>query len=62
MNATYDNYMERIHTIDTSESILDSGSSSISVGGGFIGSLIVGIIIGYLLFKFLIKNCINMIS
>ena len=44
MNTTYENYMKRIETINTSEDILNSGikSTSTEVGGGFIGATIVG--------------------
>ena len=42
LNATKDNYMERIATINGTGPILSSGQSSISVGGGIIGSLLAG--------------------
>ena len=42
LNATKDNYMERIATINGTGPILSSGQSSISVGGGIIGALLAG--------------------
>lgn len=40
--ATIDQISERIETIDTSSYILDSGYSSIPIGGGIIGALAIG--------------------
>ena len=45
LNATKDNYMERISTISGTGPILSSGQSSISIGGGFIGAIISGILV-----------------
>jgi len=45
MSATYDNYMARISSITGSGPILASGDGSISVGGGFIGAAISGILV-----------------
>lgn len=42
MDVTYNNYMTRIGTMEESNSILSSGSSSIVIGGGLIGSLLAG--------------------
>ena len=42
MDVTYNNYMTRIGTLDESNSILSSGSSSIVIGGGLIGALLAG--------------------
>ena len=44
IKTTYDNYLERIETIDTSEDILNSGikKTSTEVGGGFTGAVIIG--------------------
>ena len=42
LNTTYENYMKRVDTINTSEDILNSGQGDIAVGGGFIGALTVG--------------------
>ncbi len=46
MDTTYQNYVDRIETIDTSERILDSGLNSIDVGGGFVGAVLVGCLNG----------------
>ena len=43
INATKDNYMDRIATINGTGSLLSSGQGSISIGGGFIGALLSGI-------------------
>ncbi len=45
LNATKDNYMERISTISGVGPILSSGQSSISIGGGFIGAIISGVLV-----------------
>ena len=42
MDVTYNNYMTRIGTMEENSSILSSGSSSIVIGGGLIGSLLAG--------------------
>ena len=42
MDVTYNNYMTRIGTMEESSSILSSGSSSIVIVGGLIGSLLAG--------------------
>ena len=42
INATKDNYMQRISTISGTGPILSTGESSISIGGGFIGALFAG--------------------
>ena len=39
IKITVDQYMDRMNTINVSNSILDTGDTSISVGGGIIGSL-----------------------
>lgn len=44
MDVTYNNYMTRIGTMEESSSILSSGSSSIVIGGGLIGSLLAGVL------------------
>ena len=38
---TYDNYMERINSIPTSSALNTNGDSSVVIGGGFIGALII---------------------
>ncbi len=43
LKATFDQYMERINTIDLSNSILNSGNTSISIGGGLIGAVFLSI-------------------
>jgi S-DNA-T family DNA segregation ATPase FtsK/SpoIIIE len=45
LNATKDNYMGRIATINGTGPILSSGQSSISIGGGFIGALVAGVLV-----------------
>ena len=42
INATKDNYMERIATINGTGPILASGNSSISIGGGVVGAVLAG--------------------
>ncbi|MBE6158214.1 MAG: DUF87 domain-containing protein [Firmicutes bacterium] len=42
INATKDNYMQRISTISGNGPILSTGEASISIGGGFIGALFAG--------------------
>ena len=42
INATKDNYMQRISTISGNGPILSTGESSISIGGGFIGAVFAG--------------------
>ncbi len=43
LDATKDNYMGRIDTISHTGSLLSSGKSTISIGGGIIGALIGGV-------------------
>ena len=47
INATKDNYMERISTINGTGPILSSGQGSIAIGGGFIGALVSGILVQF---------------
>ncbi len=42
LNVTYNNYMNRISSISKTDSLLSSGSSSIVIGGGFIGAICSG--------------------
>ena len=42
INATKDNYLQRISTISGSGPILSTGESTISIGGGFIGAVFSG--------------------
>ncbi len=42
INATKDNYMQRISTISGNGPILSTGEASISIGGGFIGAVFAG--------------------
>ncbi len=42
MSTTYENYMERIGTISTSDKLFASGDNSIVIGGGIIGALSTG--------------------
>ena len=42
INATKDNYMQRIATISGNGPILSTGEASISIGGGFIGAVFAG--------------------
>ena len=42
INATKDNYMQRISTISGTGPILSTGESTISIGGGFIGAVFSG--------------------
>ena len=44
MQITYNNYMNRIDTINVSDSLFSSGTSSIVIGGGFIGALFAGLL------------------
>jgi len=44
INESYKNYMERINTITTSTSLLESGDSSIVIGGGLVGAIIIGLL------------------
>lgn len=50
INATKDNYMERIATISGTGPILSSGQGSISIGGGFIGALVSGFLVQFFSF------------
>ena len=43
---TYDNYMERINSIPTSSALNTNGDSSIVIGGGFIGALLITLLYG----------------
>src|SRR5574344_569589 len=45
INATKDNYMERIATISGTGPVLSSGQASISIGGGFIGAIFAGLFV-----------------
>ena len=45
INATKENYMQRISTISGAGPILSSGEASISVGGGFIGAFFSGLFV-----------------
>lgn len=45
INATKDNYMERIASINGTGPILSSGQSSISIGGGFVGAIVSGLFV-----------------
>ena len=44
MKTTYNNYMNRIDTINVSDSLFSSGTTSIVIGGGFIGALFAGLL------------------
>ena len=44
MQITYNNYMNRIDTINVSDSLFSSGTSSIVIGGGFIGAIFAGLL------------------
>ena len=44
--TTYNNYMERISTIDSSNALHTSGISTVVVGGGFIGALFTAALYG----------------
>ncbi len=44
--TTYNNYMERISTIDASNALHTSGISTVVVGGGFIGALFTSALYG----------------
>ncbi len=48
LKITLDQFMDRITTIDISNSILNAGSSSIAIGGGLIGAVCISIL--YFLF------------
>ncbi len=48
MKITFDQYMERINTIDSASSVLNTGNTTISIGGGLFGAL--GISALYFLF------------
>lgn len=39
LKATFDQFMERINTIEISNSVLNTGNTSIAIGGGLIGAL-----------------------
>ncbi len=41
LKVTFDSYMERIGTIDVSNSILNTGNTTIAIGGGLFGSLCI---------------------
>ncbi len=43
---TYNNFMERISTIDSSNALHSSGISTVVVGGGFIGALVAALLYG----------------
>ena len=43
MSATYNNYMERISTISDSAALGTSGTTSIIIGGGFIGAIFISL-------------------
>ena len=42
-NITYENYMERIGTIAVNGRLLSSGDNTIVIGGGILGSLLIGL-------------------
>jgi len=42
-NITYENYMERIGTITSNGQLLSSGDNTIVIGGGIIGSALIGL-------------------
>ncbi|MGN1378853.1 MAG: DNA translocase FtsK [Bacilli bacterium] len=44
MKITYNNYMNRIDTINVSDSLFSSGTTSIVIGGGFIGAIFAGLL------------------
>ena len=44
MKTTYNNYMNRIDTINVSDSLFSSGTTSIVIGGGFIGAIFAGLL------------------
>ena len=41
LKLTFDQFMDRINTIDVSNSILNTGNTAISIGGGLIGSIFI---------------------
>ena len=41
LKATFDQFMERMNTIDISNSILNTGNTSIAIGGGLIGAVFI---------------------
>lgn len=42
LQATFDSFMDRIGSIDTAGSVLNTGNTSIAIGGGLIGALCIG--------------------
>ena len=41
LKITFDQFMDRLNTIDVSNSILNTGNTSIAIGGGLIGAVII---------------------
>ncbi len=41
LKATFDQFMQRMNTIDISNSILNTGNTSIAIGGGLIGAVFI---------------------
>lgn len=48
LSATYNNYMERISTIGANNALETNGTTSIVIGGGFIGALFIALLYGLL--------------
>ena len=46
LSATYNNYMERISSISSSNALETTGTTSIVIGGGFIGAVLITILYG----------------
>ena len=44
LGATYNNYMERISTISAANALESSGTTSIVIGGGFIGAIFISLL------------------
>jgi len=41
LKLTFDQFMDRINTIDVSNSVLNTGNTSIAIGGGLVGAVII---------------------
>ena len=46
LSATYNNFMERISTIGANNALETNGTTSIVIGGGFIGALFISLLYG----------------
>ncbi len=48
IKITFDQFMDRIHTINMANSVLDTGNTTIAIGGGIIGAVFISVL--YFLF------------